>query len=358
MNHSTSRQNKLKEAQQRHSQALFAGDPPATAPAQQAADQAKQRATDLEQAAHNKRRSLSDEEQQKLSELTARQARPGASNSARSTPAAPEQSADPIATPATASANPAPAPARSAPAHSELHQLSQRNDLASAALRNMRIHARERRAQSAPLPTSQPTDQAARQSTDQPAPAGKPTDQPVDTAPSTPPPTRRSAPSPEELDRLLRAMASRASRPGGAPPAGARPSRPERGEAAPGSERAEDLENAPEAPPEAPEEAPERRAEKQAEILKELQSRESAAQLAAKPVPQADDQTVAKEAAVEARVPIETVGNAVRSDPLHAEIVRLQQEMKAHNAGGQVAGVNQVQENMPNHPLWKGGRRG
>lgn len=144
-------------------------------------------------------------------------------------------------------------------------------------------------------------------------------------------------------------MARRAPRPG----AGGRPSGPERGEAG-----LESPERAPEPPPDVPEESPEKRAERQAEILNELRSKESAAQQSARPVPQADDQALAKEAAVEATVPIETVGNAVRSAPLHAAIAQLQQEMKAHNAGGQVVGVNVIQENMPNHPLWKGNGHG
>lgn len=127
-------------------------------------------------------------------------------------------------------------------------------------------------------------------------------------------------------------------RPGGLPGA-------ERGESAP------TVEAPPEPPPEVTAEE-EKSPEKQAEILRELKAREATAQRDIAPIPQADQER-AEERPVEATVPIRTEGNAVSAAPLHAAIAELQTAMRAHDAPGQVAGVNQVQRTMPNHPLYQ-----
>ncbi len=121
----------------------------------------------------------------------------------------------------------------------------------------------------------------------------------------------------------------------------------------PGAERGESMPTA-EAPPEPPPEITaeeEKSPEKQAEILRELKAREATARRDIAPIPQADQER-AEERAVEATVPIRTEGNAVSAAPLHAAIADLQNAMRAHDAPGQVTGVNVVQRNMPNHPLY------
>jgi hypothetical protein len=186
-----------------------------------------------------------------------------------------------------------------------------------------------------------------------PAPSAAPRP-PAPTQTSRPPGSRR-APSPDELDRLLREMAKRsaARRGAGVPPSPRRPApagmpRPgefggERGEAGPVAE-------APPPPPEVQAEE-EKSTEKQAEILQELKAREQAAQADIKPIPQADQER-AEEKSVEATVPIRTEGNAVSSAPLHAAIADLQVAMRAHDVTGQVTGANHVQKTMPHHPLY------
>ncbi len=118
---------------------------------------------------------------------------------------------------------------------------------------------------------------------------------------------------------------------------------PERPEAAPVVET-------PPPPPEV-EAAEEKTPEKHAEILKGLQAKEAAAQRDVRPIPQADQER-AEEKPVEATVPIKTEGNAISAAPLHEAIADLQQAMRAHDPTGQVSGVNDVQRNMPNHPLY------
>lgn len=145
---------------------------------------------------------------------------------------------------------------------------------------------------------------------------------------------------------MARRSAARRAAGGTPPPAGARPSLggPERPEAAP----------APEAPPPPPEVAQEeeKSPEKHAEILKGLQAKEAAAQRDIKPIPQSDQER-AEEKAVEATVPIRTEGNAISAAPLHEAISDLQKAMRVHNPVGEIEGVNTVQRNMPQHPLYQ-----
>lgn len=344
----------LKAAQAKHLADLFGEEAPQAGEAQRAQDQQTARATKLSHAAAAKQRQLSDDEAAKLEELRRQAKKPTPAPSAEPAPTRPAPS-DRSKTPeptATAAETPAPP--------SGLHRLSDSNDLADAALRNMQAHVREQR--------QTPTDQA-----DQPAPApvepAPPAPRPAAPSPSSPPispqPTandgqpprqrpRRPAPSPEELDRLLKAMAARSRRSRGdaatqpAHPA-PRPTTPEYGGA---GEAAPDTAPQMEAPPDVPEEAPERNQEKQAEILKGLQDREATAQQQAPQIPQSDQPRAAVEP-VEVKVPIVTDDNAVSAAPLHEALADLAEQMGAKNAPGQVEGANRVQRNMPGHPLYQ-----
>lgn len=283
-------QQQIKDAQAKHLSELF-GEADVPKPTTQQADaQAKQRGAQLSEAAQAKQQALGDAERQKLAELQAGQA--AAKAAVQATPSAP------------------PAPA---PADSKLHELSRRNDLAATALDNMRRHAR--------------------QSTPPPAPSPPP-------APAPTKPSRR-APSPEELDKLLRAMAQRAAR-RGAPASGARPG-PERVEADPVAE----------APPEAPpEESPEKNQEQQTEIIEKLRARESKLQTqVAAPTPQ-PEQERAVEAPVTAELTVETEANSVRSAKLHDALEEIRVAQRQHNPEGTVHGVTDVQRQLPHHPLY------
>lgn len=322
-NHTQSNQpNKhaLRDAQARHQSALF-GDQVQKPSSQDAEAESRERGQSLSQAAAQKRQQLSPEEAAKLAELQTKSA------AAKPTPRPP------------AAAQPPPAP----PSQSakELHEVARRSDLAAEAVANMQRNLKRTPRTPAPsMPSAQPQPQP--QSQPQPA-APLPTPRPTVPAaqPGQPRPAgKRPAPSPEELDTLLREMAQRsASRRS----AGGRPGA-ERGESGP------TVEAPPEPPPEVTAEE-EKSPEKQAEILRELKAREATAQRDVAPIPQADQER-AEERAVEATVPIRTEGNAVSAAPLHAAIADLQNAMRAHDAPGQVAGVNVVQRTMPNHPLY------
>lgn len=350
----------LKAAQAKHLADLFGDEAPQAGESQRAQDQQVARGAKLTQAAQAKQRQLSDQDAAKLDELREK-AKPAA-------PAAPAVGPTPAPKPAPAAPSeeqPAaqPAPQAAAP-RTGLHQLSDSNDLADAALRNMQAHLREQRQTPPPQPAPSDTapaesqaDASAQTAATQPTPDTQPD-------PARPPRQKRPAPSPEELDRLLKSMAARSRRArqsSGAAPASApmpRPSMPGAGESAP--DAAPQIES----PPDVPEEAPERNQEKQAEILKGLQEREATAQQQIPQIPAGDQQRAAVEP-VEVKVPIVTDDNAVSAAPLHEALADLAAQMGAKNAPGQVDGANRVQRNMPGHPLYNpdesgqtGGSRG
>lgn len=359
----------LRDAQARHQSALFGGQAPKPS-AQRAETESRQRSQALDQAAAQKRQQLTPKEAQKLAELQAKSqsAREAAQSSQ------PPSAQAPTAPPQT---NPAAAPQAVA---GGIHHASRRNDLAAEALANMQRNLKRtpppqkpstsHAPTQPPVPTPPPAEPTPPTPPPPPSPSTQPPAQPQPRADvGTPPPRPRGsrpAPNPEELDRLLREMAQRsaarrsASQPSrgaaGVPPrpAGA-PARPYGG--APGAERGESMPTA-EAPPEPPPEVQaeeEKSVEKQAEILRELKAKEAAAQQDIRPIPQADQER-AEERPVEATVPIQTEGNAVNAAPLHAAIADLQTAMRAHDAPGQVEGVNEVQRTMPNHPLYQPGQ--
>lgn len=302
----------IKAAQAKHLADLF-GDEAGPAPtAQQATAQSQDRGRKLSDAAKAKERSLADDEAAKLAELKAKQA---------------------------AARKPQPRPA---PQPAGLSELADRNDLADAALRNMRQHLDQTDEPTprppAPAPVPEPTQPTAVPQPSSPPPAPAAPTPPTDQAPPAP---RRTAPSPEELDRLLRAMARRSPTPRPRPSMGGTPGAPEGPvDAAPQVE----------SPPDIPEEAPEKNREKQAEIIDQLKAREASVQGQATPIPQ-HDQERAVEAPVKAEVSIRTEGNAVRADELHAALEELKIAMSAHDPVGQVGGVNEVHKKMPGHPL-------
>lgn len=344
----------VRDAQRKHMAALFGDDAKVQAPgAQQADDQAAYRARKLQQAAEAKERQLDDDEQARLAALRARNTQAKQDSASVPEPPVPAADADVAAS--------APAPA---PKPHRLKELSHRNDLASAALRNMQRHVRDERQTNTQSPTDADAPQPPRRA---PAATDTSANTPSAPAPTPPPPPARSAPprpkraapSPEELDRLLRAMAQRAAKAQGDRPRGTAPPRPPMRPGQLGGERmeADPYVEAPPPPPDVPEDNPEQKEKRQAEILQELRAIESKQQSKAQlPQPQ-HDQDRAVEAAVEAEIPIETEGNAVRSAPLHQAIAQLQQAMKAHDPDDQVIGVNQVHQNMPNHPLWNDGSK-
>lgn len=319
----------LKQAQARHQSALFGAD--AQKPTSQHAEtQAQQRGASLSQAARQKQQQLSPDEARKLQELQAKN-RAG-----------------------QAKARPKPAPKPVDPSVQQLKEVARRSDLAAQAIDNMKqnIKKHETLAPTSPPRPAQPAAQPAPAPAPRPQPQTQPAPPPTDAAqPQRPAAGKRPAPSPEELDRLLREMARRsaARRAAGGAPA------PRSGYGGPGGERPEAA-PAPEAPPPAPEitAEEEKSPEKHAEILKGLQAREAAAQRDVRPIPQADQER-AQEKPVEATVPIKTEGNAISAAPLHEAISDLQEAMRAHDPGGTVSGVNTVQENMPQHPLYKNG---
>lgn len=328
----------LKQAQQRHLASLFSGDEAQRPAAQQADDHAAARARRLAKAADTKKASLTTEEQQHLEELKQ-----------RSTAAAMVQ-------PATEDKAVPQPPAQSQPPGSnqtqskedtlaELSALSDRNDLASAALRNMREHAHRAKQQPAqPRPATAPSSATSQQAV--PSAPPRSTDPQETRTPNVPPrqtdsskPPRRPAPSPEELDALLKRMASRAQR--GSERAG-------------GPEAVESGSPTAEAPPPPPDVDVEKDRERQAELVEQLRAKESRLRETIKPIEQiADTQELAEEKPVEATVPIRVDSNAVSSGPLHDAIVKLQAAQRAHDARGQVDGANDVQRNIPGHPLYQ-----
>lgn len=344
--------NQIKDAQAKHLADLFGDEVSVAKPAtQQATDHAADRARKLQQAADAKKASLSGDEAAKLAELQ-RRAKAQAAPPPTQSESQPTQS-PPEPQPKTLDAEPAPTREESAqppdPAHrplADLEELSQRNDLASAALHNMRRHAAQsaqrRHVRPASAPATGEMSEASAPPAPQPtpardqAPARSATDQPALAAQRP----RRPAPTPEELDRLLRQMAERSRAPR---PMGGRPESPEAGPAPA---------ETPPPPPEAMEKEAEK-AKEYAERLEQLRAKESAAQADIKPIPQADDvQERAEEKPVEATVPIKVEANALASDVLHQAIADLQAKQRAHDAGGQVDGVNAVQSQLPNHPLY------
>ena len=312
---------KLKAAQAKHQADLFGAEaaPDSKPTAQQAQAQQGARARDLGQAAQARKAKLSADEQAKLDELRRRSE--AGRQAARQAPPAKAPSAQPAQ-----AQSPRPArPAKPAQPGSDLHQLSQRSDLAASALQNMRQHMK-----AAPKQTPPPAQRKQAPRPDQPAP---PRARPAKGIP----------PSPEELDKLLREMAQRAaSRPPRPRPVGGMPGMPERPEAAPVVET----------PPPPPEVFEQEKAneEKSAEILQELQAKEQAVQQQVTPIPQADQERAIEEA-VEAEVSLRTRGNAISSDELYQSIRHLRDAMRVHDAGGQVHGVNEVQRRIPGHPL-------
>ncbi|MEX2043384.1 MAG: hypothetical protein WD926_00640 [Patescibacteria group bacterium] len=336
---------KIRQAQQRHQSHLF-GDA-VQKPSSQAADShVKRRGADLSQAAQAKQRRLSGDETRKLEELRRRNARARAQQAPPAPPPQdvpePRQAPDPEQPKARPQRQPQPQPRPSAqphPAHS-LKQVAERNDLAAAALANMEKHVRQR-GDRGQQPQPQPQQQS--QQPQAPPPAGQ-----------RPPGTRRP-PSPEELDRLLRQMADRARqrRGSGAPPPSSspRPRAPMSGMPGRPEAAAEAAPMEAEPPPPDLVEKEKHTAEQSAEILKELQAREATVREDIAPIPQSDQQR-AKEEAVEARVPIRTEANSIDSGPLHEAIAQLQVAMRAQDPRGQVGGVNQVQKQMPHHPLY------
>lgn len=334
----------LKEAQARHQSALFGGATQKPT-SQQAEHQAKERGGSLTKAAQQKQRDLSGDETRKLEELRARSQAGKTQSKSHPQPKATQKSVDPSV--------------------QQLHEVTRRSDLAAEAVSNMQQNLKKqepdvsrqssesatqpRPQQSVPTPRpAQPTESPAPQPAAAPRPAQPQADQPVPLPQRPAAGGRRPAPSPEELDTLLREMARRSAArraAGGAPPAGARPSLggPERPEAAPASE-------APPPPPEV-EAAEKQNPEKHAEILKGLQAKEAAAQRDIKPIPQSDQER-AEEKAVEASVSIRTEGNSISAAPLHEAISELQKAMRVHDAVSEVEGVNHVQRTMPQHPLY------
>ncbi len=325
----------LKQAQQRHLASLFGSDGAKRPTAQQADDHAAARARRLAKAAQAKQASLSDDELRQLDQLKQRN-----TGAPKNQPSADSPDAQP------APAQPAPKQTQAAPSRqdtlAELSALSDRNDLASAALRNMRDHARRTKqapAQAQPVAgtTKETSPSHANQSDPAPKREVPPTTQGGRPASATAP--RRPAPSPEELDALLKRMASRAQR------GGERAGGPEAVEAAPQTA---------EAPPPPPEVDVEKDREKQAELVEKLRAKETRLRETIKPIEQAaDTQILAEEKPVEATVPIRVDSNAVSSGPLHDAIVKLQAAQRAHDARGQVDGANDVQRNIPGHPLYQ-----
>lgn len=285
----------IRNAQAKHLSTLFGDDAPSPL-AQAASEQQRTRAAELTQAAERKKAALSPDEEARLRDLQRRQE---------------AQVARPAPTPAPAPARTAPTPPRPSAA-SNLHKMSERNDLASAALRNMRTHSQPKPPPPAPRPT--------------PVTGGQP----------PAPRTTRPAPRPEELERMLKELAGR-PRPGG---------RPERGEAGAA------FEAAPEPPPETPpEDQPEYNEKKQAEIVEKLKATESQVQQHTPHIP-AGDQERAVEGPVEASIPAAPIkNNAVDSSEYYQALETLQKAMKAHDPVGQVEGINQVQRSNPDHPL-------
>ena len=335
---------KIREAQARHQSQLFGGA--AQKPSSQVAGvQAKQRGDHLTQAARTKEQRLSQEEEARLAALRKRneQARRQQPQPQAPPQAHPQQSRRP-------------APPRKAGATAELRQVAERSDVAAAALENMQRHVRQQAARSAtpakptppPVPTPAPTPPPPTQS----PPSGQPAAEPS-RAPTHPARPSRRPPSPEELDKLLRQMAQRSRQ---RPPAGAAPGGLPRRPAVPGGLPERSAESAApfEAEPPPPEliEKERESAEQSAEILKELKAREVQVRQDIAPIPQAD-QTRAREEAVQANVPIRTQANAIQSGPLHDAIVELQQAMRVGDPTGTVTGANQVQRQMPHHPLYE-----
>jgi hypothetical protein len=330
----------LRDAQARHQSALFGGQDVSKPSAQRAESESRQRSQALGQAAAQKQQQLTPEEQQKLAELQAKSQAGAREQAARPAPPSEAESRPPQPRPQQAPPRQAP-DARTA----QLHQAAQRSDLTAAAISNMQQNLKQ-----TPPPASPPRPQPAPAPRPaSPAPAPQRQSARSQQAPARPA-GKRPAPNPEELDKLLREMAQRSAArrqaAGGQAPPPPRPAGrgPERVDAAPVAEAP------PEPPPEVAAEE-EKSPEKQAEILRELKSREATAQRDIKPIPQADQER-AEERPVEATVPIHTEGNAVSAAPLHAAIADLQSAMRAHDAPGQVTGVNQVQRSMPSHPLY------
>jgi hypothetical protein len=327
----------LKQAQQRHLASLFSNDEAQRPAAQQADDHAAARARRLAKAADTKKASLTTEERQRLEELKQRstaaaKAQPATEN--RATPQPPPQSQPPAGKQAQSEED----------TLAELSALSDRNDLASAALRNMREHAHRAKQQPAQPRPATPSSAASQQAVSSAPPRS--TDPQETRAPNVPPrqtgsskPPRRPAPSPEELDALLKRMASRAQR---------------GGERAGGPEAVESGPPTAEAPPPPPDVDVEKDRERQVELVEQLRAKESRLRETIKPIEQiTDTQELAEEKPVEATVPIRVDSNAVSSGPLHDAIVKLQAAQRAHDARGQVDGANDVQRNIPGHPLYQ-----
>lgn len=309
------RKDSIRNAQAKHLSTLFGDDAPAPT-AQQAAEQQRARAESLTQAAAQKEASLSPEETARLKELQRRQATANVTDT------------DEHKAQTTPSATPAPTRLRTSqgPPQSDLQRLSERNDLASAALQNMRAHVRQTRP---PRPASA-TGAAPPPSTRPPSTASRPPSPSSGTRP------QRPAPRPEDLEKMLKELAGR-------PRAGGRP---ERGESAAA------FESPPEAPPETPpEDQPEYNEKKQAEIVERLRASESQAKQHTPHIPQVDQER-AVEKAVEAAIPASPIkNNAVDSGEYYQALTALQQAMKVHDPVGQVEGINRVQQSDPNHPL-------
>jgi hypothetical protein len=328
----------IKAAQAKHLADLFGEEAVPAASAQQAQDHQSVRGQKLSQAAQDKQRQLPPDEAAKLEELKARQAaaKAAAPASASAAPVAPEPEARPAPAPTDQPAQPQTPPP--ADLQAGLAGLSARNDLADAALRNMRRQAAQQAAApvSAPEPAPQPAPRPQAAAPASPTQAPAPSTDPDAAAP----PRRRPAPSPEELDRLLKAMASRSRGAAGSP-------RPSMGR---GAEAAPDAAPQVEAPPDVPDEAPEKNQEKQAEIIDKLRAKEAQAVRQAPNLPEPDQQRASAEP-VEVKVPIVTEDNAVSAAPLHQALEDLAREMGAKNPPGQVHGINEVHKQMPGHPL-------
>lgn len=325
----------LKDAQAQHLASLFREEAAVKKPAtQQADDHRAARAQSLNQAAHAKKATLVEAERQKLAELKQRNQ---ASRSSAQTATSPPP---PRPTPPRSSTTPAAGrPRQDGPALPELSQPGDQDDLVAETLRNAGARARQGRPpQSGQAPSSAPTTPPPARTARTAPPFPPASARPLRSAPPTQadkplPPRRSTPPSPEELQALLRRMAR--------PAPGGPSTRPESAESAPVVE----------APPVNVEQTAERDRDRQAEIVEKLRTKEQQAKEQTPPIPQADQERAAEEPIPKAVVTIGKQNNAIDSAKLHHDIEVLREAVKIHDAQGQVSGVNNVQRQLPQHPL-------